>query len=345
VKRVTVLDVARRAGVSQGSVSRVLTGKNWVSDDVRARVEEAARALGYVPNAMAQGLKARRTNTVAALVSDMSNPLHGEFLAAAEEVLGAAGYLLLVASSHGRTDRELALVSAFGSGRVDGLLVAHSDETDAATTGALQATGLPLVFHDRESGELGDAVVADHQAGAYAATRHLLDLGHVRIAVLTPPAVVRPGRERLVGHARALAEAGIAHDPQLVRSLGASSDLSFSEVKGLLALKQPPTAVICLGTRMLAGVLTAVDSAGLRIPDDLSLVGIGDTDLLRLHAPPITSVRWDIAHCGRLAASLLLERLGAAQDAQLGPRIRHVPVELVLRQSTAPPPKRPKSKR
>jgi len=338
MKRVTVLDVARHAGVSQGSVSRVLTGKNWVSEEVRLKVEEAVRVLGYVPNAMAQGLKAQRTHTVAALVSDMANPLHGEFLAAAEEQLRASGFLLLVANTHSRVEQELALLSVFRSGRVDGLLVAHADETNAEIIRALRETRLPIVFHDREPNELGDAVVADHRAGAYVATKHLLDLGHRRIAVLTPPAVVRPGRERLGGYSRALAEAGIADDPILVRALEATSDISFSEVKSLLALEQPPTAIICLGTRMLAGVLMAVSSAGLRVPDDLSIVGIGDTDLLRLHTPPITSVRWDIAYCGRLAASLLLERLGKGPQPEL-PRVRHVSVEMVLRHSTAPPPK------
>lgn len=337
MKRITVLDVAHHAGVSQGTVSRVLTGKNWVSDEARAKVEASVRALGYVPNVMAQNLKAQRTNTVAALVSDMSNPLHGEFLAAAEERLRAAGYLLLVASTHNRKDQELALLSAFRSGRVDGLLVAQSDETDTDIVAALGACGLPMVFHDREVGELGDAVVADHRAGAFAATRHLVELGHCRIAVLTPPAVIRPGRERLVGYRRALADAGIADDPQLVRAVGASSELSFSEVKALLGLDQPPTAIICLGTRMLAGVLTAVASAGLGVPGDLSIVGIGDTDLLRLHTPPITSVRWDIGHCGQVAADMLIERMAAAGEAPEPPRVRHVPVELVLRQSSAAP--------
>lgn len=340
MKRVTVLDVAHHAGVSQGTVSRVLTGKNWVSDEARAKVESAVRALGYVPNAMAQNLKSQCTHTVAAVVSDMSNPLHGEFLAAAEERLRPAGYLLLVASSYGRIEQELALLSVFRAGRVDGLLMAQTDETNPDTVEALRATGVPIVFHDRELSALGDTVVADHQAGAYAATRHLIELGHRRIAVLTPPAVVRPGRERLVGYHRALAEAAIAADPQLVRELGASSELSFSEVKVLLALPDPPTAIISLGTRMLAGVLTAVGSAGLSVPGDLSIVGIGDTDLLRLHTPPITSVRWDIAHCGRLAAELLIERMTAGSDAPPPPRAQHVPVELVLRHSSAAAPKR-----
>jgi LacI family transcriptional regulator len=339
-KQVTVLDVAKHAGVSQGSVSRVLTGKNWVSDDVRARVGDAVKALGYVPNAMAQGLKARRTNTVAAIVSDMSNPLHAAFLVAAEKELRSGGYLLFTASTHNRLSDEMNLLSTFRAGRADGLIVALCDESHQESYVALRDTGLPVVFHDRESHGTGDAVLVDHRAGAHAATRHLLSLGHRRIAILTPPSVIRPGRERLAGYEQALSEAGVGMDPHLVRSLDATSDLAFSEVKSLLAAKQAPTAIITLGTRMLAGVLDAVASAGMEIPKDISIVGVGDTDLLRLHTPPITSVKWDIAQCGRLAAQLLLDRLGAVPgSAGAIPKERFVPVELVLRSSTAGRPK------
>jgi LacI family transcriptional regulator len=338
MKRVTVLDVARHAGVSQGTVSRVLTGKNWVSDEARLKVEAAVRALSYVPNAMAQSFKAQRTNTVAALVSDMSNPLHGEFLAAAEEQFRAAGYLLLVANTQSRTDQDLALLSAFRSGRVDGLIVAHSNEQDQATLKALQDASLPIVFHDRESAGLGDSVLVDHRAGSYTATKHLLDLGHRRIAVLTPPSLIRPGRERMAGYQRALQEFGVKIDMDLVRELGASSELSYSEVKSLVDLPDPPTAIICLGTRMLAGVLSALTACDLKVPEHVSLIGIGDTDLLRLYSPPITSVRWDIVQCGRIAAKLLLERIeSSASGKPLPLRLRHVPVEFVARQSTAQP--------
>lgn len=341
MKRITVMDVARQAGVSQGTVSRVLTGKNWVSEDARVKVEAAAKALGYVPNAMAQGLKAQRTNTVAAMVSDMSNPLQAEFLSAAEERLRRAGYLMLIANTQGLPAQECELLSTFRSGRVDGLLVAHADEANTGTKAALRASGLPIVFHDRDTGDLGDAIVADHRAGAHAITRHLTEMGHKRIALLMPPSAIRPGRERVAGYLRALDEAGIAHDPQLVREMNPTSAMSFSEVMALMALKKPPTAIISLATRMLAGALTAISSLGLEIPRDLSIVGIGDTDLLRLHKPPIASVRWDIAQCGKLAAEMLLERMNApVGGTPMPPRTQHVPVELVLRESTAPPPKR-----
>ncbi|MGO4326230.1 LacI family DNA-binding transcriptional regulator [Cupriavidus sp. 2TAF22] len=336
-KRITVLDVARHAGVSQGTVSRVITGKNWVSEEARQLVEASVRELGYVPNPMAQGLKSQRSKAVAALVSDISNPLHGVFLAAAEEVLDEAGYLLFVSSTHSQPQREVALLNAYGSGRVDGLIVAHADEADKKVAQVLEASKLPIVFHDRESHGMGDAVIADHMSGALEATRYLLGLGHKRIAVLTPASRIRPGRERLRGYEMALAESGIALDPSLICELDASGHEAYSQTRGLLEQGTCPTAVICLGTGMLAGVLSAIASSGLKIPEEISLIGVGDTDLVRLHTPPITSLKWDIGECGRIAARMLLARLRGGTPPDVKAETARVPVELVIRHSCAPP--------
>ncbi len=336
-KRITVLDVARHAGVSQGTVSRVITGKNWVSEEARQLVEASVRELGYVPNPMAQGLKSQRSNTVAALVSDISNPLHGVFLAAAEEVLDEAGYLLFVSSTHSQPEREVALLNAYGSGRVDGLIVAHADESNKKVAQVLKATKLPIVFHDRESNGLGDAVIVDHMSGALEAMRYLIGLGHKRIAVLTPASKIRPGRERLRGYEMALKEARIPLDPMLIAELDASSQEAYSQTRALLEHKHRPTAIICLGTGMLAGVLSGIASSGLRVPEEISIIGIGDTDLARLHTPPITSLKWDIGECGRIAARMLVARLRGTSKAGLQAETIRVPVELMIRHSCAPP--------
>lgn len=336
-KRVTVLDVARHAGVSQGTVSRVITGKNWVSEDSRRQVQASIRALGYVPNPLAQGLKSQKSRAVAALVSDISNPLHGAFLAAAEETLDEAGYLLFVSSTHNRSQREVELLNAYGSGRVDGLIVAHANEGDRRVIETLQSTHLPIVFHDRESDGLGDSVVADHRSGAFAATRYLLGLGHKRIAILTPPSTIRPGRERLRGYEQALAEAGLVHDQALLCEIDASGHEAYSRTRAMLEQPERPTAIICLGTGMLAGVLTALSSTGLKVPEDVSVIGVGDTDLTRLHTPPITSLKWDIGACGHMASRMLLARLQGEGPEARKFEAAHVPVELVIRYSCAPP--------
>jgi LacI family transcriptional regulator len=194
-----------------------------------------------------------------------------------------------------------------------------------------------VVFHDRDLLGIGDAVGPDHRMGAHEATRHLIGLGHRRIALMTPSASIRPGRERLAGYRAALQEAGIPHDPDLEAMLEASGgDMAFSATKRMLGHTQRPTAVICLGTQMLAGVMSAVGTLGLSVPGELSLIGIGDTELVRLSTPPITAVRWDIAQCGRWAAQMMLERL--RNEGEERPyRMLEVPTEMVLRHSCAPP--------
>ncbi len=337
-RKPTVSDVARHAGVSPGSVSRVLTGKNWVSDDLRKQVLEAARALNYIPNSVAQSLKTQRTMTVGAIVSDMANPLHGRFLAAVQECLEAEGYFLIVANDKSQPERDVALLELFGRGRVDGVIAGIADELHPRTLQALQSLRLPVVFHDRDLLGIGDAVGPDHRMGAHEATRHLIGLGHRRIALMTPSASIRPGRERLAGYREALQEAGIDHDPALEAILEASGgDMAFSATKQMLGQAQRPTAVICLGTQMLAGVMSAVGTLGLSIPHELSLIGIGDTELVRLSTPAITAVRWDIAQCGRWAAQMMLDRLREEGGERAPYRMLEMPTEMVLRHSCAPP--------
>lgn len=194
-----------------------------------------------------------------------------------------------------------------------------------------------MVFHDREMLDLGDVVGPDHRTGAHEATRHLIELGHRRIALMSPSAVIRPGRERLLGYRQALAEMGLPYDPELAVMLDASGgEMAFSAAKSMLGRKDRPTAIICLGTQILAGLMSAIAALGISIPDELSLVGIGDTELVRLSTPSITAVRWDIAQCGRWAAQMMLTRLRDPEHA--GPyRMLEVPAEMVLRRSCMAP--------
>lgn len=336
-RKPTVSDVARRAGVSVGSVSRVLTGKNWVSDDLRKQVLEAASELNYIPNSVAQSLKTQRTMTVGAIVSDMANPLHGSFLTAVQERLELDGYFLIVANDRSQADRDVALLELFGRGRVDGVIAGIADELHPRTLQALESLRLPVVFHDRDLLSIGDAVGPDHRMGAHEATRHLIGLGHRRIALMTPSASIRPGRERLEGYRQALREAGIPHEQALEAILEASGgDMAFSAAKQMLGHAHRPTAVICLGTQMLAGLMSAVGTLALSVPDELSLIGIGDTELVRLSTPAITAVRWDIAQCGKWAAQMMLERLRGEGEKRPF-RMLEVPTEMVLRHSCAPP--------
>lgn len=337
---VTIRHVAQAAGVSQSSVSRALNGGKHVSARVARDVAAAADRLGYQPDFMARSLRTRSTGMVGCLVSDVSNPLNASIVQAAEARLREAGYLLVVASTANDPARERAAAVEFRGRRLDGLLVAPGSDANAKIWRELAAAGTAVVILDRDSPEEdGDArwpaVLVDHRAGAKAATRYLIGLGHRRIALLTADARMRPSRERIAGFREVFAEAGIDPAGALLCIQASPMDFAHGDTLALLRGGNRPTAIIALGTRILAGVLRAARDLGLSVPGDLSVMSVGDTDLAAVHTPAITALRWSLEDVGRAAAELLLQRLrgdvGQAQCHAL------LPVDLVLRDSCAPP--------
>lgn len=345
---VTIRDVAQAAGVSLASVSRALNGGKNVSARVARDVAAAADRLGYQPDFLARSLRTRTSGMVGCLVSDISNPLNATIVKAAEARLREAGYLLVVASTANDPGRERAAAAEFRGRRVDGMLVAPGGDANAKAWRALVAAGTPVVIVDRdapgrEAGDGGEdedevswpAVQVDHRGGARAATRYLLGIGHRRIALLTADAVMRPSRERIQGFREIFDEAGV--DPAGARLCLQSSAMDFAhgDTLALLRGERAPTAIVALGTRILAGVLRAARDLGLVVPRDLSVMSVGDTDLAAVHTPAITALRWSLEDVGRAAADLLLRRLrGEASQAQSHALL---PVDLVLRDSCAPP--------
>ncbi len=337
---VTIRDVAQAAGVSLSSVSRALNGGKHVSARIARDVAAAADRLGYQPDFTARSLRTRTSGMVGCLVSDIANPLNATIVCAAEARLRDAGYLLVVASTGNDPARERMAAVEFRGRRLDGLLVAPGGNANAKIWRDLGAAGTAIVILDRDPLEEDDdnrwpAVLVDHRAGAKAATRYLTGLGHRRIALLTADAEMRPSRERIAGFRQVFAEAGI--DPAGAQLCLQSSPMDFahSDAIALLQGSDRPTAVIALGTRILAGVLRAARDTGLSVPDDLSVLSVGDTDLAAVHTPAITALRWSLEDVGRAAAELLLQRLrgdiGQTQYRAL------LPVDLVLRDSCTQP--------
>jgi LacI family transcriptional regulator len=337
---ITIREVAQAAGVSLSSVSRALNGGKHVSARIARDVAAAADRLGYQPDFMARSLRTRSTGMVGCLVSDISNPLNASIVQAAEARLREAGYLLVVASTANDPARERAAAGEFRGRRLDGMLVAPGGDTNARTWRELAAAGTPVIILDRDpveedSDNRWPAVLVDHRAGAKAATRYLIGLGHRRIALLTADARMRPSRERIAGFREVFAEAGI--DPAGAQLCIQASPMDFAhgDALALLCSGRRPTATIALGTRILAGVLRAARDLDLSVPGDLSVMSVGDTDLAAVHTPAITALRWSLEDVGRAAAELLLQRLrgdvGQAQSRAL------LSVDLVLRDSCAPP--------
>jgi len=236
---------------------------------------------------------------------------------------------------------ELEVLAAFAR-RTDALMLALDSSDDAILRQRLQRLGTPVVMMEREFSGGWDAVLTDHAGGAHAATRHLLGLGHRRIALITASADVRPGAQRVLGYTRAFAEAKREMPAGLVRCCSFDSDFAFREASSLLSPRDPPTAIIAGGIQLLAGVLRAAGLHRVAIPSRLSVVSCGDTDLAQLASPPVTVARWDVKAVGRAAAEAVLRRLDATSDA--APVRVMLESELVLRASCAAPAAGPRSR-
>ncbi len=335
IERPTIIDVARKAGVSLGTVSRVLNSHKSVSDAMRARVEQAIRDLGYRPDAVAQSMRRGATRTIGIVIRDITVPVLAGFVKSAQDVLHDAGYTLIVAGSEDRRERELDILKAFSHRRIDGLIMTTASEHDDALLKAREALGIPVVLLDRERPTNFDAVLIAHREGIFRATSHLLELGHRRIALLSGPETVRPSADRVLGYQDAFKAHRLEIDPELVRTHSFTSEFGYVETAALLSQRRPPTAIIVGGIAMLAGALRAIRAHSLRIPEDVSLISSSDSDLAELATPAITVVRWNFAEIGKAAAQLVLERI--ERDPERSPRRIKFPTEFVIRASCAPP--------
>ncbi|MFS8979250.1 LacI family DNA-binding transcriptional regulator [Cupriavidus necator] len=339
--RVTIRDVARAAGVSVGTASRALNRSGPVSEAAVQAVERAAKALAYAPDPIAQSMRTGTSGVVGLLVSDLANPLYARIITAVETRLQREGYAMVVGNTHNSRAQEDLMVDLFRRRRVDGLILGPC-ETERPEYLDQIARELPVVAMDRDFGAGGTGVHVDHFRGAFDATRYLLDLGHTRIALMTSDSALRPGRERINGYRAALEERGIAIDNALVRSSRSAMDLTFSDALALLSAKSRPTAFICLGTRILSGVLQAMKQTGYRVPQDVSLICVGDGDLPQLYSPAITAVSWDLETVGTATAEMLLRAIGVVSgepgaQTPAGQEIR-LTTHVVMRESCAPPP-------
>jgi LacI family transcriptional regulator len=325
----TIRDVAREAGVSVATVSRVLNNNGPVRHETRVRITEVARRLHYTPNSAARTLSTRQTNTVGVLLPDLHGEFFSEVIRGIDQVVQAEGWHLLVSSSHNERSAIEAALRVM-RGRVDGLLVLSPD-LDAHALSANLPDRVPVVLLNCEvEDRTYDSINIDNHAGAYAMTEHLLGLGHRRIALIAGPARNHDARERLRGSLAALEAAGLTCPPQL-RLTG-----DFSEASGhaaalrLLEAGERPTALFAANDSMAIGALSALRERGVAVPDDVSVAGFDDIPIARYVSPPLTTVRVSIPTLGARATQRLFEVLkyGGQQRVQ-----ELLPTELVVRSS------------
>src|SRR5436309_2241221 len=236
-EKTTIVDVARTAGVSVGTVSRVLNGNTKVRAQLRQKVQAAIDELGYAPNAVAQSMRRRSTHTVGCVIREINLPPLAAFVRAAHDVLDQAGFSLLLSNSEGGRDRERELLDRLSRGQADGVMIgpysAITEEFDAF----LRRLDIPIVLIDRDRPAWADTVTTDHATGVRTATEHLLDLGHRRIGLITGSAELYPARERIRGYQEALRARDIESDPSLIEASSFLPEKGFSYTSSALASK------------------------------------------------------------------------------------------------------------
>ena len=331
--RFTIADVARRAGVSVGTVSNVLSNPRAVRAQTRRRVEVAIAELNYRPNRIAQSLSRRHTNIVGMVVPDISNPFFSELMLGVEHVLNAADYAVVFGNAHDDAAKQRRYFDGFRERRVDGMVIAITPGTeieDVASVGA----DLPVVMVDRTlSGWHGDEVVGDNAAGMEMAVAHLYQLGHRRLALVNGETRLSTAAQRSEGFERALRARGLS--PVLLSVGSFTLESGFAQAAQLFSMAQRPTG-ICAGNDLLAmAVIAAANEYGLRVPEDLSVVGYDDITYARLVSPSLTTVRQSAYSMGTEAARLLMERISGRRSSD---RVTVLRPEFVVRRSAGPAP-------
>ena len=320
-------DVADLAGVSLKTVSRVFNHEPNVRPDVRVRVEGAVVSLGFRRNIVAKNLRTGlHTSRVGLVIADLLNPFYTAIATAVETVANRQAATLIIGSSAEDVVREQHIVTDLLEGHVDGLIVVPAGG-DHSYLEPQRRLGIHVVFVDRSAtGIEADAVVLDNLAGARTATRHLIDLGHRRIAFIGDAAILTTAQERLAGYRQALEDAGLTFDPGLVRFGAPRADLAEIAARQLLGRDDPPTAIFAENNRSCIGVIRALRA----IDRSVGLVGFDDFELADLLAAPVTVVGYDPAELGRAGAELLFARMGG--DARPPQRIV-IPTRLIVRGS------------
>ncbi|MEE4597491.1 LacI family DNA-binding transcriptional regulator [Streptomyces sp. DSM 41524] len=326
---VTSQDVARLAGVSQATVSRVLQGSARVSPETRERVLAAMKQAGYHPNAAARAMRTRRAGTIGVVVADITNPFYPQLLEAVGDELGSAGQRMTLWNATGPS--EAGALEAIREGAVDGLLFTTVTEMSKPLEEALQRNE-PVVLLHRGLDHIGcDQVTADNVAGGRLAAQYLVRAGHERIGFLRGPQSASTALHRERGFRETLDELGHPLAPELVRPGDFSHDTARAAMRELLDRPQPPSAVFCANDLTALGAVDGAISLGVRIPEDVWVVGYDDIAMAAWEAYGLTTVRQPITDMARMAVRMLIERI---EDRTLPARRREFPAELVIRRST-----------
>jgi len=339
----TIQNVAQLAGVSKATVSHVINDTRPVTPATRQIVLDAIAKLNYRPSAIARSLNTNVTHTIGILVADITNPFFSGLVRGVEHQLSLQDYNLIVCNTDEDPEQEARYLDLLLAKRVDGLIIAPSGATQPLFQ-QFSAYNTPLVFVDRHpDGSYGPVIEVDNFAAGYAATEHLIQLGHRRIAILSRNPTLSTARGRISGYSRALRDHNLDVDETLIQITGITLDAAVNDALRLLDLPDRPTAVVTTNHVMTLALLRALQERELHCPADISLVGFDDHPWASLFTPPLTVIRMSISDLSNAAVETLLQAIkcrtrGQSVDSSLEctPDVL-LPAELVARASCAPP--------
>jgi len=336
MQQVSIKDIARAANVSHPTVSRALSHSPLVRGETAERIRLIAASLGYRPSAIARSLASNKTNTIGVVVTSIADPFIADVVSGIEETANDHGYSVFLANSNANPDREVKVVHSFHERRVDGIIVTAS-RVGALYVPLLSGLKVPIVLINSQHPDAPDefiySVMIDNLKASIQVMEHLIGLGHRRIAYIGDKAGFQSDTERLAGYRQGLAFAGYPLLPELVVHGDGKPEGGRQAMEKLLSLPTPPTAVFCYNDMSALGALRALYGHGIKVPDDISLVGFDDLAIASYTSPLLTTVGQPKQQMGRMAMDTMLKLIsGVGTKANI-----KVDGELIIRESTAPP--------
>lgn len=336
--KITIVDVAAEAGVSFGTVSRVINNDKHVRDETRERVLNTMKRMKFVANRQARSLAGGKSNSIGVLVPDLGTGYIGEIIRGIDAELSLSGIDLILYTTHRTASKEANFVANLATGMVDGLLLVLP-RNPADFIGNLTQRNFPFVLIDHQGiGKNCPAVGATNWQGGFTATEYLIKLGHQRIGFITGWMDLGCALDRLEGYRSALRTYHIPEKPELIYNGSFFQPDGFAGTSAMLDLPEPPTAIFASNDVMAMGAMDAIRNRGLRVPEDVSVIGFDDIPQASLIHPTLTTINQPLEKMGRVATQMLLDLLdNPEKEAE---RIE-LPTQLVVRDSCCPPRKEP----
>jgi LacI family transcriptional regulator len=312
-RRVTIKDIAREARLTPSSVSRALNDHPRISPETKAKVLHLAQKLNYSPNLFARGLVKKKTNLIGLLAYDFRNPFYAELTRSLQDTAQDLGYWVIQASTDDDREKADALIDSMVRTGVEGIIFASCKLQDKAVESLIR-DDFPVVLVNRKlNKDLGDYVVLDNAYGAYLIVNHLINQGQNRIALISGPRSVSTSADRTQGYLKALKDRGLKIDRSIIKYGAFSQDTGFKYTKQLMSLLNPPRAIFCGDDAIALGAMKALGTLGLRVPEEVSVVGFDDAEISSHPLIKLTTVSQNLKKMGRLAAKTLIDRIEGRQ--------------------------------